>query len=113
MTLVVAAIFRGGARSLGPQEDPHAGRTGPSLLGPASCGMKLPERAAEDRRSSPSRYTRDRRPPLPTATELGVPARASGSSGLPDHLIILYVGSRYFRCMPPLYISGKYIYYIR
>ena len=31
---------------------------------------------------------RDRRPTLPTATELGVPARASGSSGLPDHLII-------------------------
>ena len=27
-----------------------AGRTGPSLLGPASWGVKLPERAAEDRR---------------------------------------------------------------
>ena len=36
---------------------------------------------------SPSRYTRDRQDRLPTATELGVPARASGSSGLPDHLI--------------------------
>ena len=27
-----------------------AGRTGPSLLGPASWGVKLPERAAVDRR---------------------------------------------------------------
>ena len=38
---------------------------------------------------TPSRYTRDRRPALPTATELGVgagPARAD-CSGLPDHLI--------------------------
>ena len=32
---------------------------------------------------------RDRQDRLPTATELGVPARASGSSGLPDHLIRL------------------------
>ena len=30
------------------------------------------------------RHPKDR---LPTATELGVPGRASGSSGLPDHLI--------------------------
>ena len=38
------------------------------------------------------RYTRDRRPPLPTATELGVPARAR-SSGLPDpdNLMLCYV----------------------
>ena len=39
------------------------------------CGVKLPERAASlPALISISRYMRDRRPALPTATELGVPA---------------------------------------
>ena len=40
-----------------------------------------------------------------TTTELGVPARASGSSGLPDHLITYYY--YYYYMLLLLLLSGQ------